>query len=74
MATLGEFEEAVIHVNRERLGQVVREAWVAFCREIGDDKPSHVAPWEELSEQDREVDRRIGEAVVREWRSWFTGG
>lgn len=50
--------------DREQLGRLVREAWVAYCREIGDDKPSHIAPWEELSEVDKEADRRIGIAIA----------
>lgn len=52
-------------MDRETLGRVVRQAWVEYCQEIGDTKPSHLAPWEELSEQDKEADRRIGEAVVK---------
>lgn len=48
---------------REVLGKVVRAAWVQYCKSIGDDKPSHIAPWIELSEQDKEADRYIGEAV-----------
>lgn len=93
--------------DREALGRLVREIWVAWARENpvrcdacrggcavypycrlcedstcdhecprGDPctacggsgkrpKPSWVAPWEELSESDREVDRRIGEALYR---------
>lgn len=50
--------------GRERLGRIVRETWVAFCRATGDDKPSHLAPWDELSEWDQEVDMRIAEAVL----------
>jgi hypothetical protein len=57
-------------VWRELLGKIVREQWVIYCRSIGDDKPSHVAPWAELSEQDKEADRQIGEAL---WL-YFTKG
>lgn len=49
---------------REELGRAVRLAWVAYCRATGDEKPSHIAPWEELSEWDQEADRRIGVAVA----------
>lgn len=49
---------------REHLGRVVRATWVLYCCQIGDDKPSHIAPWEELSEVDREADRRIGEQLM----------
>ncbi len=49
---------------REELGKAVRSAWVAYCQETGDTKPSHLAPWEELSEWDKEADRRIGAAIA----------
>lgn len=45
---------------RERLGREVREVWIAWAREQPDPKPSWLAPWEELTEAEREVDRRIG--------------
>lgn len=51
--------------NREKLGQEVRRVWIEYCLEIGDYKPSHLATWDKLSDQDKEVDRRIGEAIVR---------
>jgi hypothetical protein len=50
---------------RGTLGRLVRSTWVAYCMEIGDTKPSHLAPWEELPEPDREADRRIGESVYQ---------
>lgn len=52
--------------EREALGRLVRDTWIAYCHEIGDNKQSHLAPWEDLSESDKEVDRRIGEAVARQ--------
>jgi len=52
-------------INREELGQLVRKIWVDFCKEIGDTKSSHIAPWEELNENDKEVDRRIGEEIAK---------
>lgn len=51
---------------RERLGRVVREAWVAYCREMGDANERHLASWDDLNEYDKEVDRRIGMAVRAE--------
>lgn len=51
-------------MDREQLGRLVRQVWTAYCLETGDLKPSHVALWEEITEWDREVDRRIGEAVA----------
>lgn len=54
-----------MELSREALGQVVRAEWVRYCKEIGDSKPSHVAPWEALGEADKEADRRIGQAVAQ---------
>ena len=56
--------------TREWLGRVVRKAWVTYCHETGDTKLSHIASWDELSEWDKEADRRIGVAVVEAllWR------
>lgn len=56
---------------REHLGKIVREAWVAYCVETGDTKPSHIAPWDDLSEWDKEADRRIGDAVSRALAEWI---
>jgi hypothetical protein len=55
--------------RREALGRRVREIWVQVARERGDAKPSHLAPWEELSQTDREADMRIGETIAREERA-----
>jgi len=49
---------------REQLGRLVRETWVACAEEAGDTKPSHLAGWDDLDEDMREVDMRIGEAVA----------
>jgi hypothetical protein len=49
--------------DREKLGQRVRRQWVKWAREQEDPKESWLAPWEELDEPMKEVDRRIGEAV-----------
>ncbi len=49
--------------DREALGRLVRDEWIAWAREQDNPKPSWLAPWEELSEPDREVDRRIGERL-----------
>jgi hypothetical protein len=53
--------------KREELGKIVREEWVKWCLETrhhnGDE--SKIAPWDEMPEKIREVDRRIGEAVAR---------
>ena len=49
---------------REELGKAVRLAWVRYCQDTGDTKPSHLASWEELSWWDQEADRRIGVVVA----------
>jgi hypothetical protein len=50
---------------REELGRVVRDTWVAWAREQPDPKPSWLTGWNELDDGQREVDMRIGVAVVR---------
>ncbi len=52
-------------ITRDELGRIVRETWIAYCLETGDTKPSHLAPYDELSEWDKEADRRIGETIWR---------
>ena len=48
---------------RERLGRRVREVWIAWAREQPAPKPSWLVPWEQMTEPDKEVDRRIGAAI-----------
>lgn len=48
---------------RESLGRVVREAWVKWAGTRRDPKPRHLAPYDQLSEEDKEADRQIGLAV-----------
>lgn len=49
----------------ESLAQTVCEAWVAYCIETGDTKPSHLMPYDQLGEWDKEADRRIAEAIIK---------
>jgi hypothetical protein len=49
---------------RDALGKAVRAEWVKWAQEQEDPKPSWLVEWEWLSERDKEVDRRIAEAVV----------
>jgi len=49
--------------SRDEIGEFVRNVWIAYCTDIGDSKPSHFTPYAELSEADKEADRRIGTAV-----------
>jgi hypothetical protein len=65
---------------REQLGRHVREEWIDWASEQPSTKPSWLVPWEELSEPDREVDRRIGEALYNRGLAakhaeieWLTG-
>lgn len=51
----------------EYLGRVVRGAWVNYCRAQGDTKPSHLTPWEKLSDRDKGAAIAIGRAVAREF-------
>lgn len=54
-----------IHGRRDILGQEVRRVWLEWASEQDNPKPSWLLPWEELSEADKEVDRRIGERMYR---------
>lgn len=51
--------------TRDELGKIVRDEWVKFAQQDPKSPPHHLVPWENLDEKNREVDRRIGEAVVR---------
>jgi hypothetical protein len=55
--------------DRDILGRVVRDVWLEWSRRKTvagiNVKPHHLAPWEEMPEQDREVDRLIGETLFR---------
>lgn len=58
-------EQHKIEINlREYLGRVVRDAWVTWASEQPSPKPHHLDPWEALPEPIKEVDRRIGIAVM----------
>lgn len=52
--------------DRERLGQVVRSAWVKWATSEPDPPADWLVPWELLDERYREVDRQIGEAAAAE--------
>lgn len=47
-------------MNREILGKMVRDIWVAIARERGTDNPSNLIEWEDLDEENKEIDRIIG--------------
>jgi hypothetical protein len=48
---------------REVLGRLVRRVWTEWASEQVDPKSSWLVSWEQLSEPEREVDRRIGEVL-----------
>jgi hypothetical protein len=54
--------------EREQLGRLVREAWVAwadgYATRHGGCKESWLEPWEVLDEESREADRCIVEAIA----------
>ena len=60
-------------MNRDDLGRLVRETWAKYCIETGDDQPSHLVPYDDLSEHDKEADRRIGEALESAMLKEFAG-
>lgn len=51
--------------NRDLFGRLVRDAWVQWALEQPNPKASWLVPYDELSEPDKEADRRIGECVAR---------
>lgn len=51
--------------SRDVLGMLVREAWVDWAKEQPNPKPHWLTPYKDLSESDKEADRRIGERVAR---------
>lgn len=57
-------EAALPPAARDDLGHLVRRVWVEWAKEQPSPKPSWLVPWEDLPEPDREVDRRIGEAIA----------
>lgn len=54
-----------VEPDREELGKLVRQVWIEWAQEQPNVKTSWLVPWDELSEPDREVDRRIGETLAR---------
>ena len=44
-------------------GKVVRDTWVKWAIQKENPKPSHLIPWEELDEDNKEVDELIGKAI-----------
>jgi len=59
------------YTDRDAMGRIVREVWIAWARQQSNPKPHWLLSYNQLSEQDREVDRRIGERL---WRMGFEAG
>ena len=49
--------------TRDRLGRRVREIWIVWAREQPNQKASWLVPYDDLTEPEKEVDRRIGAAI-----------
>jgi hypothetical protein len=49
--------------SREQLGQEVRKIWLEWARQQSNPKPSWLVEWDELDEDQKEVDRRIGKRL-----------
>lgn len=52
-------------LTREQLGEAVRRVWVECAREQKNPKPRYLVPWDDLDDANKEIDRRIGEAVAQ---------
>ena len=57
--------------DRESLGKRVRAIWIAWAKEQPTSKASWLKPWDELTEPEREVDRRIGATIWQEAQAGF---
>lgn len=53
----------------DRYARAVRTAWLEWAKEQPDQEQhsSWLLPWEKLNERDRDVDRRIADAVIQAW-------
>lgn len=56
---------ATMRHTRDSGGRLVRQIWIKFqIQHNPNPKPAHIAPWEEMNEDDKEVDRQIWEEIV----------
>jgi hypothetical protein len=55
---------AIPESDHEMLGRTVREEFMKWANEQPNPKPSWLVPWDELSEAEKEVDRRIGRRLA----------
>ena len=49
--------------GRDQGGKLVRDTWITWAKEQPNPKPSWLIEWEDLNEPDKEVDRRIYDAI-----------
>jgi hypothetical protein len=49
--------------TREELGIQVRNVWLVWAREQPNPKSHWLRPWEQLTKPEKDVNRRIGEAL-----------
>lgn len=66
-------DQGIICIERELLGRLVRREWVKWAKEQPNAKSSWLLSWTELSESEREVDRRIGYACKIFLTTWQSG-
>lgn len=62
--------------SREELGQLVRKIWIEWAGEQAANGPvsrGWLLPWDQMSEDDREVDRRIGARLFQRGVGWVLG-
>lgn len=57
----------------DKIGELVREAWVEWARAQPDPKPSWLVPWAQLGQADQEADRLIGIRVAEYVITWLVG-
>lgn len=56
--------DGAVLADRDYLGRAVREAWVRWALTQPNPKQSWLAPYDDLSEPDKEADRQIGEHIA----------
>lgn len=59
--------------ERDRLGRMVREFWLSWANSQVMPKASWLVPYDELSEEDKEADRVIGQGMYCEFFAETTG-
>jgi hypothetical protein len=55
--------------QRDRLGKLVRRAWIEWAKTQPNPKPSWLVPYEQLSDADKEADRHIAETLLHQFNT-----